>query len=258
MNNIPSHRIFLFSNANAECQLSTQLSQALPGQEFIKGALPDLIPSQQPDLIICWNLMIHELTRLQSIKKQRNWDHISIIWYPGSDSLSGVKIRQLYQNGVQLLLSPQDILMELLIAKIEGEINRKKNESVPPRPPMLSQKGKFLNEVQDYLNQNHLKKDFCIEKFGREMGMSRTRFFYTVKQYTGGSPSKLVLNFRLNQAADLLKNQNGNISDVAYRVGFSSPAYFSKRFKEKFGVQPSSFQKRIPLSHPTPSPNSKN
>ena len=73
---------------------------------------------------------------------------------------------------------------------------------------------------------------------GDELGMSRVHVHRKLKSLTGYAPSQFIRSFRLERAMELLQKQAGNVSDVAYRVGFSSPAYFSKCFTEQFGYPP--------------------
>ena len=72
--------------------------------------------------------------------------------------------------------------------------------------------------------------------------MGRSTLFRKVQALTGESPPQFILSYRLERAAQLLKDNFGNVTEVAFEVGFSSPAYFSKCFKEKFHQSPSSFQ----------------
>ena len=73
-----------------------------------------------------------------------------------------------------------------------------------------------------------------------EMGMSRTNIFSKLKALVGQSPQTFLTNYRLNRAMELLKTREYNISEVAYKVGFSTLTGFSRSFKNKFGVPPSS------------------
>ncbi len=62
---------------------------------------------------------------------------------------------------------------------------------------------------------------------------------------TGKSPNSFLKNYRLNEALQLMDKQHSNISEIAYRTGFSSPAYFSKCFQEAYGILPSKYSKQI-------------
>jgi AraC-like DNA-binding protein len=76
------------------------------------------------------------------------------------------------------------------------------------------------------------------------MALGRTRLFTKIKGITGQTPNDFILNVRMKKAAHMLTNNPGyNISDITYMLGFSSPKYFAKCFKEQFGVSPSTYRK---------------
>lgn len=97
---------------------------------------------------------------------------------------------------------------------------------------------RMMKVVED----NMANPDFCIDHFAREMGMSTTGLYRKVMELTGYSPNDFVRQMRLQRAASLLAMRAGNVSEIGYRVGFTSLSYFSKRFKEKFGVLPSAYR----------------
>ena len=74
------------------------------------------------------------------------------------------------------------------------------------------------------------------------MNLSRVQLYRKVKSITGASPIELLRTARLNKAYQLLLTTDKNISEVAYGVGFTAPSYFTKCFKEEFGVSPSDLQ----------------
>lgn len=76
------------------------------------------------------------------------------------------------------------------------------------------------------------------------MNMGRTKLFLKVKGITGQTPNDFILNIRLKKAQILLKQiDTKTVSEIAYEVGFNSPSYFIKRFRELFGVTPAQYQK---------------
>ena len=74
------------------------------------------------------------------------------------------------------------------------------------------------------------------------MHIGRTRFYGKVKEIFGISPNKYIANRRLETAASLLIEGQYNVTEVAYKVGFTDPAYFYKCFKQKYGVMPSKYK----------------
>ena len=75
----------------------------------------------------------------------------------------------------------------------------------------------------------------------KEVHLSKMQLYRKLKSLTGQSPTLFVRSYRLQKAKELLQTSELNISEIAYSVGFTDPAYFSRAFKEKFGVPPSSF-----------------
>ena len=69
--------------------------------------------------------------------------------------------------------------------------------------------------------------------------MGRVQIFRKLKALTGKSPSRYIRTVRLTRARQMIEEKSGNISEIAYSVGFASPAYFSRCFKEEFGLLPS-------------------
>ena len=108
----------------------------------------------------------------------------------------------------------------------------------PAQPSPRDQE--FLNHLHAVIRQHLEENEFSVEALGSEIGLSRVQLYRKVKALTGLSPVELLRKTRLNQADNLLKTTGMNISEVAYAVGFTSPSYFSKCFKDEFGVQPKS------------------
>ena len=81
--------------------------------------------------------------------------------------------------------------------------------------------------------------DLSVETIGAELGLSRVQLYRKVKALTGLSPIELLRKARLQKAKELIKGTDKTIAEVAYEVGFTAPSYFTKCFKEEFGISPS-------------------
>ena len=92
----------------------------------------------------------------------------------------------------------------------------------------------------DNLGSMALNADFLAER----MHMGRTKFFGKMKQLLGVTPNKYIMDKRLEVAADLISSGGHTITEVCYKVGFSTPSYFNKCFKQKYGVAPSQYGKQ--------------
>ena len=104
-----------------------------------------------------------------------------------------------------------------------------------------SSEKQFLPKVIDTIKAHISDPDFGVEELSREIGMSRVHMNRKLKESINISPSSFIKSIRLKQAAYLLVNNKVNISEVAYRVGFSTHSYFSSSFKEYFGMSPKDF-----------------
>ncbi len=100
---------------------------------------------------------------------------------------------------------------------------------------------KFIVKLQDILEKELSNSEFSSEDFASAVGMSRMQLHRKLKSLLGVSATEFLRNERLKVAADLLKKGNGNISEIAYTVGFNNVSYFSKCFKEMFSVTPSDY-----------------
>jgi AraC-like DNA-binding protein len=92
------------------------------------------------------------------------------------------------------------------------------------------------------IESNIADTNFGVENLGREIGMSRMQLYRKLNALTGYSPSDFIKRMRLQRAAQLLCQDSGTVSEVAYQVGFNSHAYFSKCFHDLYGKTPSDFQ----------------
>ena len=77
-----------------------------------------------------------------------------------------------------------------------------------------------------------------VETIGAELGLSRVQLYRKVKALTGVSPVELIRTVRLQRGRELLQTTDKTVSEVAYEVGFSAPSYFTKCFKDEFGISP--------------------
>lgn len=102
----------------------------------------------------------------------------------------------------------------------------------------------FMEQCVACVEQNLDNPDFDVNMFAQAMNMGRTKLFLKVKGITGQTPNDFILNIRLKKAQILLKQiDTKTVSEIAYEVGFNSPSYFIKRFRELFGVTPAQYQK---------------
>ncbi len=100
----------------------------------------------------------------------------------------------------------------------------------------------FIEKAVKYVSDNIDSSELSVEELSEVLGMSRVRLYKKIKQITGKTPIEFIRVIRLKRAAQLLRESQLNVSEIAYRTGFNSPKMFSKYFKEEFGILPSVYQ----------------
>ena len=103
---------------------------------------------------------------------------------------------------------------------------------------------KLVADAIAYVEKNMARSDLSVEELSRELGMSRAHLYKKISQITGKTPIEFIRIIRLKRAAQLLRESQQNVSEIAYQVGFNNPKYFSRYFKEEFGVLPSVYQEK--------------
>lgn len=100
---------------------------------------------------------------------------------------------------------------------------------------------KFLTQLMDYMESVWSKPNIKIEDFCQVLGYSKSQLNRKIKSLTNKSLNNFIRDFKLNKSLDLFHKQTGNISEVAFEVGFNSAAYFTKCFQDKYGILPSTY-----------------
>lgn len=99
----------------------------------------------------------------------------------------------------------------------------------------------FRQKLLDAIEAQYENSDFSIENFSEHIGLSRVHLYRKIKALFDLTPTDFLRNYRLNKALLLLKQRQYNVSEIAYMTGFTSPAYFTKCFKQLYGVTPSEY-----------------
>lgn len=97
----------------------------------------------------------------------------------------------------------------------------------------------FLGQLLDIIENHISDQDFGVDYLSRDMGISRPQLYRKVIAVTGRSPVAFIRDIRLNKALSLIKENKYNLSEIALEIGYRSPSYFSKCFREKYGVRAS-------------------
>lgn len=102
---------------------------------------------------------------------------------------------------------------------------------------------KFVNQATTYVEEHLTDPELSVERLAESVAMSRVYLYKRMLTVTGSTPLEFIRTIRLRHAAQLLKEGQLNVSEVAYKVGFNNPRYFSRYFKELYGVIPSEYKK---------------
>ena len=170
-----------------------------------------------------------------------------------TDLLALVKMDKKVQDLNIVSLNIND-LTELILKRLRP-IARKKDvevvfESVRPVVAEVDEVKMTLimtNLVENaikYVEANIGRCDLSVEELSRGLGMSRVHLYKKLLQITGKTPIEFIRVIRLKRAAQMLRESQQNVSEIAYQLGFNNPKYFSKYFKDEFGVLPSVYQER--------------
>ncbi len=113
-----------------------------------------------------------------------------------------------------------------------------------PGTGISSPDDRFMEKVYRLISVHFPEFDFDTDSLHRYLGMSRVHIFRKIKAMTGLSASMLIRNFRLERSAQLLKTKTGNVTEIANSVGISNPSYFTKCFRDYFGISPKDYIKQ--------------
>jgi len=201
------------------------------------------------DLIICDVLMPgmngYEVTR--RLKDDFNTSHIPIILLTAmstaENELEGT------ESGADAYIT-KPFSPKLLLARIFQLIKqrdklREKFSNDPyielPATCSSDKDKEFLNKLNLIIKERMSDSGLSVDELAGEVNLGRTIFYRKVRGVTGYSPNEYIRIIRMKKAAGLLLQGNYNVSEVSYRVGIENPIYFSKYFKEQFGVLPSTY-----------------
>jgi len=219
--------------------------EAVNGREGIEKA-KEIIP----DLIIS-DIMMPEADgyELCSVLKQDVLtSHIPIVLLTAKASEENV-VQGLETGADDYITKPFNT--KILMARIRNlidlrcQLQQKMKRQMMLQPAEISVSSideEFIKELQVAIEKNLADPEFTVEELGKKLYMSRASLYRKIQALTGESPNHFIRNYRLKRAAQLLKENFGNVTEVAFEVGFSSSAYFTKCFKEQFQQLPSSYQ----------------
>lgn len=207
--------------------------------------------SYDADLIVC-DVMMPDISGFevtQKLKEDFNTSHIPIILLTALDSPEG-HLEGVESGADAYITKPFSI--KLLLARIFKLIEQREklrekfsNDSSMARPVLCSnEKDKeFVEKLNHIVEEQLTNPDFTVDEFASAMAMGRSVFFRKVKGVTGYAPKEYLRVIRMKKAAELLLTTDKSITEITYMVGINDPFYFSRCFKEQFGMSPTTYQK---------------
>ena len=208
------------------------------GLEIARRIVPDIIIS---DIMMP---IMDGLEFCNQLKNDKAISHIPVILLTAR-SLDEQRAEG-YEHGADAYIA-KPFSLHLLLSRIENLIQSRRqlseffsgnseNEDISKLSTETDKN--FITQLRRIIQVNLADSDLSVEKIGDEIGLSRVQLYRKVKALTGYSPVEMLRKARLARARQLLQTTDKNVSEVAYAVGFSTPSYFSKCYKEEFGESP--------------------
>lgn len=218
--------------------------EAVNGKEGWQKAL-----AHHPQLIISDISMpeVNGIDMVNKLKSDKRTSHIPVILLTALNDQQQ-QIKGLATGANDYITKPFDF--EVLNAKIKSllELNNamkstyvKQITLTGPDVRIHSSDGMLLQEIVLFLEQNIENPQLSVEGLSKQFGMSRSTLYTKLLQIAGQTPVEYIRSFRLERAAVLMEKSNMTIAEIAYQVGFTTPNYFARSFKQKYGMLPSEY-----------------
>lgn len=217
--------------------------EAADGKEGLSVAMKEV-----PDLVICDVMMpvMDGLEFTEQLKTNTATSHIPVIMLTAKN-LEEHRAEG-YEHGADSYIT-KPFHSKVLLARIENLLRQrqllknlyqgtKEAEKEISESHLEDRDKQFLKQLQAIIQQNLSDSEFGVEDMGQQIGLSRVQLYRKVKAMTGSSVVDLLRKARLAKAKRLLETRSMSVSEVAYEVGFSAPSYFTKCFKEEYGMLP--------------------
>jgi len=224
------------------------LIEASNGREGWQKAL-----AMHPDIIVS-DISMPEMTGIELCKKlkgDKRTSHIPVVLLTAltgeSEQLKGLEI-----GANDYMTKPFNF--EILLSKIKNILTlrdtykqtyKKQMDVQLHDMPLQNEDEKLLRSIVEYIELNILNDSLSVEELSRKMSMSRGSLYNKVLMLTGKSPVEFIRSIRLKKAVYLLENSQMTISQICYEVGFNTPKYFTKLFKDEYNVIPSAYASSI-------------
>lgn len=205
------------------------------------------ILSYIPDIIICDVMLpgMDGFALTQRVKSDFRTSHIPVILLTAKSQIES-QIEGSKAGADDYILKPfnQQLLEEKLKGLVENRDRMRRRFSNEVINPNQLQKGerRFLLEFEALIEKNIKDSTLSVEKLSQELGMSRVQLFRKISALTNKNVADYIAEYKLQKAKILLKEQEKNIAEIAYELGFSTPSYFTTFFKQKTNQTPTEWR----------------
>ena len=217
--------------------------EAVDGKEGLEIAKKEV-----PDLVICDVMMpvMDGLEFTEQLKTNTATSHIPVIMLTAKNQEE--HRAEGYEHGADSYIT-KPFHSKVLLARIENLLKQRKllkhlfqgskeAEQEIAESHLEDRDKQFLKQLHSIIQKNLSDSEFGVEDIGKQIGLSRVQLYRKVKAMTGSSVVDLLRKARLTKAKRLLESRSMSVSEVAYDVGFSAPSYFTKCFKDEYGMLP--------------------
>ena len=218
--------------------------EAADGKEGLDVAIKEV-----PDLVVCDVMMpvMDGLEFTERLKTNTATSHIPVIMLTAKNLEE--QRAEGYEHGADSYIT-KPFHSKVLLARINNLLKQRRllktlfkditqaDEQTIDQSSMDDRDKQFMKQLHQIIQSNLSRSEFGVEDIGREIGLSRVQLYRKVKAMTGSSVVDLMRKARLYKAKCLLESRSMSISEVAYEVGFSAPSYFTKCFKDEYGMLP--------------------
>ena len=223
------------------------VTTASSGEDALKK-----LSSAQTDLVIS-DVMMPGMSGVElthAIKENVETSHIPVILLTARTS-DDVRTEG-YEQGADAYLT-KPFLTEMLLARVRNLLDDREKrmksftsgaDVSPMHVTITTVDQKLMARIMGFLENNMDNADYSVEQLASDVGMHRMNLYRKIQSLYGMTPSEFIRTMRLKRAAQIIADDpNLNVAEVAYMVGFNTPKYFTKYFKELFGVLPSQYKK---------------
>ena len=221
-----------------------------------------------PDVIVCDVMMpgIDGMETCSAIKNEITTSHIPVLMLTAC-SLDEQRVEG-YDSGADGYMS-KPFNSDVLRARLASLISNRKRirevlgavptvtkeaadaENNGRKPPRKDIEGEFYNRFVRLIEEEMGNMELNVDTLAEKMNMGRSQFYRKIKALTNLSPVELLRDMRLKKARELLLTTDKTVSEIAYEVGFSTPAYFTKCYREVYSETPTALRERIRNGNPT-------